>query len=329
MYTPTKIQIIEIIRKNGQIQVKELVQMLGLTQAAIHRALNKLVAEKVIVKRGGAPKVFYFLNSEKPATTTTTISEEQKKVLDQSYIYITPVGKIESGLDGFISWMRSTRNMQSPEKCITEYLLILQEAESHKNNAHHLIDATDRFNKVFATNHLKQIFYQDFYSLVKFGKTKMGQYLLNGKQSQNKILIRKISEIIAPELQRLIKSKRIDAVAWAPHSLPRKVPFLKELEKNLKLDLPKIEIIKVYSGDVPIAQKSLSKLEERVQNARETMIVVPMKIKAKNILLIDDAVGSGATLNEISAKLLLKGAKNVVGYAVVGSYKGFEVIKEV
>ena len=33
------------------------------------------------------------------------------------------------------------------------------------------------------------------------------------------------------------------------------------------------------------------------------MVVVPQKIQAKNILLIDEAVGSGATLNEISEKL--------------------------
>ena len=59
------------------------------------------------------------------------------------------------------------------------------------------------------------------------------------------------------------------------------------------------------------------------------MVVVPQKIQAKNILLIDEAVGSGATLNEISEKLKFKGAKKVVGFAIVGSYKGFEVIKEV
>lgn len=63
--------------------------------------------------------------------------------------------------------------------------------------------------------------------------------------------------------------------------------------------------------------------------ARETMVVVTAKITAKNILLIDDAVGSGATLNEISEKLKYKGAKKIIGYAIVGSYKGFEVIKEV
>ena len=329
MYSPTKIQIVEIISKNGQIQVKELVQILGLTQAAIHRSLNKLIDEQVLIKKGTPPKVFYFLNIEKQSTEAVAIPPEQKKILQENYVYITPVGKIETGLEGFIGWMRSTRNMQKPDKCIADYIEVLQEAQSHKNNAAHLIDATDRFNKIFPVNHLNRIFYHDFYSLIKFGKTKMGQYLLNGKQSQNKMIIKRISEIIAPDIKRLIKLENIDAVAWTPHSIPRKIPFLKELEKNLNLVMPKIEIIKLYSGEIPIAQKSLSKLEERIQNARETMVVVPAKIAAKNILLIDDAVGSGATLNEISAKLKFKGAKKIIGYAIVGSYKGFEVIKEV
>lgn len=48
------------------------------------------------------------------------------------------------------------------------------------------------------------------------------------------------------------------------------------------------------------------------------------------LLLIDDAVGSGATLNETAKKLKQMGiAKRVYGFAVVGSLKGFEVIREV
>ena len=48
------------------------------------------------------------------------------------------------------------------------------------------------------------------------------------------------------------------------------------------------------------------------------------------MLLIDDAVGSGATLNETAKKLKQQfGVAQVFGYAVVGSLKGFPVISEV
>ena len=50
-----------------------------------------------------------------------------------------------------------------------------------------------------------------------------------------------------------------------------------------------------------------------------------------NILLIDDAVGSGATLNETAKQMREKGivGGKIIGLAIVGSYKGFDVISEV
>lgn len=326
----TKNQIVEIIKKNGQIQVKDLVQVLGITQAAIHRALNKLMAENLILKRGAPPRVFYFLNTEKPTPELIQISKEKKHLLEENYIYINPEGKIENGLLGFMEWMKNTKNFQKPENCVDDYIKIFNEAQSHRTaKSYKLIEATSRFDTIFKKNNLDKVFYHDFYSLIKFGKTKMGQLLLNGKQSQSKTIIKKISDLVAPDINKIIKNEKIQAVAWVPHSIPRKLPFLKELKRNLKLNLPEIEIIKIYSGDVPIAQKSLSKIEERIQNAEKTIVVVPTEIKARNILLIDDAVGSGATLNEVAAKLKFKGAKHIIGYAIVGSYKGFEVIREV
>lgn len=50
----------------------------------------------------------------------------------------------------------------------------------------------------------------------------------------------------------------------------------------------------------------------------------------KHVLLIDDAVGSGSTLNQIAEKIKNKEvAKKVTGLAIVGSFKGFDVITDV
>ena len=51
----------------------------------------------------------------------------------------------------------------------------------------------------------------------------------------------------------------------------------------------------------------------------------------KNILIIDDAVGSGATLHETAKKIRQKNicSGSVIGLAITGSAKGFDVISEV
>lgn len=118
------------------------------------------------------------------------------------------------------------------------------------------------------------------------------------------------------------------AMAFAPHSIPRAIPFLKEYRALLELGLPEIKLVKAFSGSMPIAQKSLSKLEDGIENARETIAVLDQSGQYASVLIIYDALGSGTTMNEIARKLSFQ-AKEIYGYAIVGSYEGCEVIKEV
>lgn len=48
------------------------------------------------------------------------------------------------------------------------------------------------------------------------------------------------------------------------------------------------------------------------------------------VLLIDDFVGSGSTLNETAGKLKVEGIQEVIGFAIVGNMDlSYEVINEV
>ncbi|MFO8053458.1 MAG: phosphoribosyltransferase family protein, partial [Candidatus Omnitrophota bacterium] len=88
----------------------------------------------------------------------------------------------------------------------------------------------------------------------------------------------------------------------------------------------KIEKVKT---EITVPQKTLNKLGDRVENAEKTIILTE-NIKYKNVLLIDDAVGSGATMNETAKQVKNKGiGKKIVGIAITGSFKGFDVISEV
>ncbi len=126
----------------------------------------------------------------------------------------------------------------------------------------------------------------------------------------------------------IVAENGIDAVGYIPPTIKRELQIMKVLERKLNLPLPHIKLVKV-TGDIVVPQKALNKIEDRINNARFSIIVQEDR-KFENVLLIDDAVGSGATMNETSIKLKSKKvATTVTGLAVTGSFKGFDVIQEI
>ena len=93
-------------------------------------------------------------------------------------------------------------------------------------------------------------------------------------------------------------------------------------ERVIRLSKIKTEVI--------VPQKTLNKLADGIENARNTIFVDDVN-QYNNILLIDDAVGSGATMNETAAKIRAKNIcrGKIIGLAITGSAKGFDVISEV
>ena len=192
-----------------------------------------------------------------------------------------------------------------------------------------LIDGINKLKNTFDKIGLNKLYYLDFYSIDRFGKTRLGQMLLYAKQSQDENLTKVISNETKPSIEALIKRLNITSIGFVPPTVRREVQFMKVLERNLNLPLTKLSIVKIKS-QVAVPQKTLSKLEDRVENAKNSIIVNDDRVH-QNILLIDDAVGSGSTLNEtalqIREKRICKG--KIYGLAIVGSFKGFDVISEV
>lgn len=330
MNTLTKSQIIDFIEDNQKVRPHDLVRKFGFTPAAIHRHLKNLLLEKKIEKLGSSPLVFYRLAENKSALVDETqINQKQREYLQNKYLYISPDGHLLPGWQGFKEWAVKTSQSANMLALVNEFEKVQSTADDfYKGKL--WIEVTEKIRSTFFKTYLDHLLYGDFYSLPKFGKTILGQYVLYAKQSQSKKLIHELAEKCKPTIETIIARYKIDALGWVPHSIPRKVPFLKEFRSALSLDLPVIEIVKAYSGEIPVPQKSLSKLEERMINAEQTIFLKSNSLACKRILLIDDAVGSGATMNEVAKKIKEINSKiTVIGYAIVGSYKEFEVIKEV
>ena len=182
--------------------------------------------------------------------------------------------------------------------------------------------------KGFISIAIDQLYYLDFYAIERFGKTRLGTLLHFAKQGQNRMLMNEIIGMTKEKINQFVKQKKIDAVGYIPPTIKRHLQFMQVLQKGVNLPLPHIGLVKV-SGEIPVPQKALSKIEDRISNARSSIVVRETR-QFKNVLLIDDAVGSGATINETAAKLKAKGsAQKIIGIAVIGSFKGFDVIQEV
>lgn len=326
MKTNTSERIIKYISIKKRVTAKELVDHFGISRQAIFKYhLSKLLKSGAVSKVGRPPKVFYGPAGKTMDKKRYEILPIIKSLIEKRFIEITPAGEIEKGWDAFINWC--TKRELDILKSAKDYANIIKKYDSIRKDG--LLDGMRKMKNTFPKVYLDRLFYLDFYSIERFGKTKLGKTLLYAKQSQNKMMIKELTGEIRPNIKRLVKKYKVDMVGFIPPTVKREVQFMRELENNLDLKISQIDITKIKTPII-VPQKTLSKLEDRVENARTTFVVGD-KTVCKNILLIDDAVGSGATLNEIAGQIkekkVCKG--KIIGLAITGSIKGFDVISEV
>jgi DNA-binding Lrp family transcriptional regulator len=326
MKTNTSKRILEYIRNNTQATGSELADTFDISDRAIRKQLSKLLEENKIRKIGRPPKVYYLINLKAKEGEKYEFADlKAKKEIDDKYLIISPAGEKKEGWEGFVYWCE--KNNLPVLKTANEYLKTLKKYEAYKKNG--VIDGTAKIKSTFSNLYLDKVLYLDFYSIERFGKTKLGQLLLYAKQSQNKTLMKEIVEQIKPLVKSIIKKYKIDGIGFIPPTVKRETQLMKILEKGLQDNIRKLAVVKVKTV-VAVPQKTLNKVNDRIENARNT-IIVDENSSYNNILLIDDAVGSGATINETAKKIkdkkICKG--KVIGLAITGSFKGFDVISEV
>jgi len=326
MKTNTSKKILEYISNNTQATGSELADAFDISDRAIRKQLSKLLEDNKIRKIGKPPKVYYLINEKTEREEMyKDVNLNVKKEIDEKYLIITPAGEKKEGWEGFVYWCK--KNNLPVAKTAVEYLKTLKKYEVFKNNG--VISGTTKIKSTFNNLYLDKVLYLDFYSIERFGKTKLGQLLLYAKQSQNKKLMKEIVEQIKPVVKSIIKKYKIDGIGFIPPTVKRETQLMKILEKGLKENIRKVSIVKVKTV-VAVPQKTLNKVNDRIENARDT-IIVDENSSYNNILLIDDAIGSGATINETAKKIkdkkICKG--KIIGLAITGSFKGFDVISEV
>jgi hypothetical protein len=326
-----KSSILSLFQQRRDLTIKEMVDSLQVSKQIVHRVINQLVAEHLVEKFGRSPKTIYRIASEPHSKIEVpeifALTTNQLDFLKKNFLVVTEVGNLLEGLEAFDYWCKQRK--LPAQKTVLEFFETKKKYEPHyqKNG---LINGIEKLNNTKGYDHiwLNQLFYLDFYAIERFGKTRLGTLLHFAKQGQNKYLMSIMMKEIGERVAQFVKEQQADAIAFVPPTIRREVQIMKFIQTHLRISLPVI-IIKKLSGIIPVPQKSLSKLEERIRNAENTFSISDHR-EFNHLVLIDDAVGSGSTLNQIAEKIKNKKiAKKVTGLAVVGSFKGFDVITDV
>ncbi len=321
-------QIVTYLKEHFEASPNDLGSAIAASRQMLHRVLSKLVQEQMLEKIGRPPKVYYRIKEPVVSSVSNNIiTKEEVDFLDANFNLFTETGNELNGLAAFEKWC--IRQKLPLGKTLAEYIKTREKYLSYFGN-NELIDGTEKLKNTrgFSKVSVDEMYYGDFYAIERFGKTKIGNLIHFAKQGQNKMLMEKICLLLKAKIEMLIEQKDIDAIGYIPPTIKRDVQIMNYLKKSFNFSLPAINIKKV-SGQIPIPQKALAKLEDRINNAKSSIVVDDKRV-FKKILLIDDAVGSGATINETACKLKFKKmTETVIGFAVVGSFKGFDVIQEV
>jgi len=322
-----KDRIHKYLQENGPATVSTLNKELFLSRQIIHRHLNSLIASGLVSKTGISPKVFYSAVKKIDTEKNEILFKPDKKtakILEENFLSISPEGKRIHGIAGFSHWCKE-RDFNVYKKAI-EYIKLYEKYEGMRVND--FFDGSEKLETSFKKICLDKLLYIDFYAWEIFGKTKLGQLLLYSKQSQNRKMISELSISVKDKIIKLIGEEGVDAIGFIPPTVKREIQFMKVFEKTLNLSLPVIKVTKIHT-EVTVPQKTLAKLQDRIKNADATIAVEDTR-KFKKLLLIDDSVGSGSTLNQTACKIKKANvAKKIIGLSITGSIMGFDVISEV
>jgi len=323
-----KENILCLFEKSKELSISEISEKLQASKQMVHLVMKQLLLENKVEKLGRTPKTIYrfiTLQSQKPETIA--ISEENRLFLKNNFLMVTESGNLIEGIDAFDYWCKQRK--LPTEKTLTEFIATKKKYNSYYNKQGNIdgiekLKGTKGYDKIW----LDELYYLDFYAIDRFGETRLGTLLHYAKQGQSKFPMRLMMDEIASRIEQFVRFKNVDAIAFIPPTIRREVQLMKFIQTHLKIALPVIELKKI-GGIIPVPQKSLSKLDERIRNAENTFAVTDQQ-SFNHVLLIDDAVESGSTLNQIAGKIKSKQVgRRLTGLAIVGSFKGFDVLTDV
>ena len=323
--------IADHIKQHPWINAVDLAAHFWVTTRTIYRHLDLLIIQNEIIKRGKVPQVRYYVHT-KPKNTDVHFSPEITRALHSEWYQISKTWEELIWTEWFITRCKKRKN--EPIDAAKRWHKHIRYIDNITTP--HGIDAIKKL-KWYGNDVLTNFWYGSIYALPEFGKTKPWTWMEIAKTHPSNKVFDKLIELINPYFQHIIHDFSIDWLCFAQPTAKRPKQIMNYLEKVLARDLPVLPLYKVPGFFPP--QKTLRKREERIANAQVSFAFkeIQMKKPYSHVLIVDDAVWSGATLVEIWRKILQNNyAKKVSALSITGTangifdeFKHFEVLANV
>ena len=314
----TKRKILNILKKHPKTRPNELVDYTGLSRSVTQKYLGELVDDGFIVRSGKPPHTFY--------SADKNISE----IIQTDFIYNAPEKGLLFGMDGFKVWADKKMGDIPIERKIRLYERGYEKYTKLKKDFFKFESAKDKLKNNIIIDNLYCIDLHHINignEITKISTPYVILPIVKGSGTKEK-LKNLVDKYVYPSIERIhsfIKKHKIDAVAFVPPTnTNRPIQIMKLLEKRFKnTDVNTMPILKIKRdfskfGGIRNEQKHLEG-KTRIANARETYLITLEKKTYNRLLLVDDLIYSGSTMNEIARKYKdSKIAKEVWGIGLIG-----------
>lgn len=246
MNTDTKTNLLKLLKARGPMGPSAIAAVLQISPQMVHRHLKRLLLLGEIRRQGVSPKVLYFVQERRSEYVFLQLNRTEEDYINQHYLTVKPDGQVIVGLEGFQWWAFKTQQHKNFKNLVQEYISNYKRIINLYRNNLGIIDATFKIKETFDTCYLDYLFYQEFYSIPKFGKTKTGQMVFLGKSGQNIKFIHMLADESRQSILNIIEYYQIDGIIFAPHSIPRKISFLHMYKLFLDINIPTSTMQKVF-----------------------------------------------------------------------------------
>jgi uracil phosphoribosyltransferase len=321
--------IVEFLKDQPGSRPKVIAEGVGVSRQYVQKLLAK--HGDLFTVTGLGPNRFYKLreNVGDPSISVddhaiNNANKDINIVIDNNFYSLTPLGEELIGLAGFVKWCNERNfDIESKKK---EYASIIN--KYYPKGLSRPIDFTNKLKSAFNELALKRVWSVDYYNFEILGKTKLGNQVMIAKQTGDEATTKELVDLTNDAFKGICDKHKIEAVAFVSPTIQRQQQIMNRLDSGLDNTVPRVKIFKV-GARILIAQITLKSIKDRILNAEQTFIVESPK-NYDSVLIIDDALGSGATLNEIAKQMINKGiAKHCYGLVLVASPSGYEVIGDV